>query len=47
MNLLVSDFDGTFFDDNYLDNIKFVESIRNNTKFVIATGRNFNFLKKS
>lgn len=46
MNLIVSDFDGTFFDDNYEQNIKFVKSLNDNYDFVIATGRSFNFLKK-
>lgn len=45
MNLLVSDFDGTLFDNNYENNIKFIESL-NDTDFVIATGRNYPFLKE-
>ena len=46
MNLIVSDFDGTFYDDNYLKNIEFIESIKDNYDFAIATGRNYNLLKK-
>jgi len=46
MNLIITDFDGTFFDDNYLKNIDFIESIKNNYEFVIATGRSFEVLKK-
>lgn len=45
MNLLVTDFDGTLFDNNYENNIKFVEEL-NNTDFVIATGRNYPSLKE-
>ena len=45
MNLIITDFDGTFFDNNYLENIKFIESIKDNYDFVIATGRNFKSLK--
>lgn len=46
MNLIVSDFDGTFYDNNYLENIKFIESIKDSYDFVIATGRNYKYLKK-
>lgn len=46
MNLIITDFDGTFFDNNYLENIKFIESIKDNYDFVIATGRNFKSLKE-
>lgn len=46
MNLIITDFDGTFFDDNYLENINFIENIKNNYDFVIATGRNFKSLKE-
>lgn len=46
MKILVSDFDGTFFDKNYLENInrinKFVDE---GNMFIIATGRNINNLK--
>lgn len=45
MDLLVTDFDGTFYDSNYEKNLDFVQNL-NNTHFVVATGRNFNFLKK-
>ena len=45
MNLIITDFDGTFFDDNYLKNINFIESIKDNYDFVIATGRNIKSLK--
>ena len=45
MNLLVTDFDGTFYDSNYKKNIEFIENL-NNIDFVIATGRNFSFLKE-
>lgn len=45
MNLIVSDFDGTFYDNNYLENIKFINSISDKFDFVIATGRNFKSLK--
>lgn len=45
MDLLVTDFDGTFYDNNYKENIKFIKSIKN-LDFVIATGRNFPSLKK-
>lgn len=45
MNLLVTDFDGTLFDNNYENNIKFIEEL-NNTYFVIATGRNYPSLKE-
>ena len=44
MNLLVSDFDGTFYDDNYEENIKLIKKY-NNLDFVVATGRNFPSLK--
>lgn len=46
MKLIVTDFDGTFYDDNYLENIKFIESIKDKYDFVIATGRNYKFLKE-
>lgn len=44
MNLLVSDFDGTFYDNNYKENIKLIKKYKN-LDFVIATGRNFSSLK--
>ena len=46
MDLIITDFDGTFFDDNYSKNIDFIESIKNEYDFVIATGRNFKSLKE-
>ena len=48
MKLLVSDFDGTFFDpENYDDNIKLINKfISLGNHFVIATGRNYESLKK-
>ena len=45
MNLIISDFDGTFYDKNYDENIEFVKSIKENYDIVIATGRNFKSLK--
>lgn len=45
MDLLVSDFDGTFFDVNYIKNIEFIKENKS-LDFVIATGRNFISLKK-
>lgn len=45
MKLIVSDFDGTFYDENYLENIEFIKSLED-ADFVIATGRNFESLKK-
>jgi len=44
MKLIVSDFDGTFFDKNYDENIKLINKY--DIDFVIATGRNFKSLKK-
>lgn len=46
MNLIVTDFDGTFFDNNYLKNINFIEKLNDKYDFVIATGRNFKSLKE-
>ena len=45
MKLIVSDFDGTFYDENYLENIEFIKSLKD-VDFVIATGRNYESLKK-
>jgi len=45
MNLLVSDFDGTFYDENYENNIKLIKEY-NNMDFIIATGRNYPALRK-
>lgn len=38
MNLLVSDFDLTFYDENYEDNLKYIKSLKN-IEFIVATGR--------
>ena len=43
MKALFSDFDGTFYDDNYIENIKFVENL--GIDFIIATGRHYFSLK--
>ena len=45
MKLIVSDFDGTFYDENYLENIDFIKSLKD-VDFVIATGRNYESLKR-
>lgn len=45
MKLLVTDFDGTFYDENYEKNIELIKNI-DNMDFVIATGRNYPSLKK-
>lgn len=46
MKILVSDFDGTFFDKNYLENInKINRFVDEGNMFIIATGRNINNLK--
>lgn len=46
MNLIISDFDGTFYDNNYEKNIEFIKSIEEDYDFVIATGRHFKSLKR-
>lgn len=47
MKVLVSDFDKTFFDDNYLDNIDIVNKfVKNGNMFIIATGRSFDRLNE-
>lgn len=47
MKLIVSDFDLTFFDDNYDENIKLVNDfVDKGNIFVIATGRSYELLKK-
>lgn len=46
MNLLVSDFDGTFFDKNYYMNIDYINNNKENFDFAIATGRSMNSLLK-
>ncbi len=43
MNALISDFDGTFYDDNYSENINFINNL--NIDFIIATGRHYFSLK--
>ena len=46
MKILVSDFDGTFFDNNYLKNIERINNfVDEGNIFVIATGRSVNNLK--
>ena len=44
MNLIVSDFDGTFYDENYNKNINLIKKY--DCDFVIATGRNIQSLKQ-
>lgn len=47
MKLIVSDFDLTFFDDNYAENIKLINDfVDKGNIFVIATGRSYELLKK-
>ena len=47
MKLIVSDFDLTFFDDNYDENIKLVNGfVDKGNIFVIATGRSYELLEK-
>lgn len=47
MKVLVSDFDETFFTDEYLENIERVNSfVDNGNMFIIATGRNIKQLKR-
>ena len=47
MKLIVSDFDLTFFDGNYDENIKLVNNfVDKGNMFVIATGRSYELLKK-
>ncbi len=47
MKVLVSDFDKTFFDDNYLNNIDIVNRfVKNGNMFIIATGRSFDRLSE-
>lgn len=45
MNLIITDFDGTLFDKNYKKNIEAIKKIKN-TDIIIATGRNYESLKK-
>lgn len=45
MKILISDFDHTFFDDNYLKNIELVNKfVSEGNMFIIATGRSINNL---
>lgn len=45
MKILISDFDHTFFDDNYLKNIELVNKfVSEGNLFIIATGRSINNL---
>lgn len=47
MKILVSDFDKTFFDDDYLNNITTInEFVDNGNMFIIATGRSFDKLNE-
>ena len=47
MKILVSDFDGTFFDDNYIKNIEIINNfVDDGNIFIIATGRSINNLKQ-
>lgn len=47
MKILVSDFDRTFYDENYQENIEMVKKFREkNNIFIIATGRNLDSLFK-
>lgn len=47
MKIIVSDFDLTFYDNNFLDNIELVNNWRKKgNKFVIATGRSIYQLRK-
>lgn len=47
MKMIVSDFDKTFFDDNFDENIKLINNYVNHDNiFIFATGRNINNLKK-
>lgn len=47
MKIIVSDFDLTFFTDEYLENIRLINDfVAKGNMFVIATGRNITHLKK-
>ena len=47
MKILISDFDGTFLDHNFEENIKFIqEFVEHGNIFIIATGRNITSLQK-
>lgn len=46
MKILVSDFDGTFYDDQFQENVKAInEFVEKGNIFIIATGRNVTSLK--
>ncbi len=48
MKILVSDFDKTFFDDDYLENIDIINKFVNSgNMFIIATGRSFDKLNET
>ena len=48
MKILISDFDKTFYTENYDNNIKLInEFVNSGNKFVIATGRPLYFLEPS
>ena len=48
MKILISDFDKTFYTENYDNNIKLInEFVNAGNKFVIATGRPLYFLEPS
>ena len=47
MKCLISDFDGTFYDNNFINNLKSIkEFIDDGNIFVVATGRTFKNIKK-
>ncbi|MDD2435300.1 MAG: HAD-IIB family hydrolase [Bacilli bacterium] len=47
MKIIISDFDLTFFTDEYLENIKLInEFVNRGNMFIIATGRNITHLEK-
>lgn len=47
MKILVSDFDNTLYSENYYENIRKInEFVDNGNIFIIATGRNFNHLRR-
>ncbi len=46
MKMIVSDFDGTFYHKEILENIEWMKKFQENNLFVIATGRSFDGFKK-
>ena len=47
MKCLISDFDGTLYDNNFINNLKSIkEFIDDGNIFVVATGRTFKNIKK-